>query len=169
MIPKVRLLLVLSLIALLTNACKKDSDEPSSYVKFKKDGVWETSVGYGRIYTDPQSLFSTITIYGIPKDSSKILTINLRTDNPNILTGTFNNNSPGSLVYIVYEDKASGNTFITSNAPTMPPVKYAVTITSVTSTTITGYFTGNYLYDLFSSIPKTVNITEGEFKVTRFM
>jgi hypothetical protein len=50
------------------------------------------------------------------------------------------------------------------------PSKFVISITSITSTQIKGTFTGNYLYDDFSSSDPdggVVPVTEGEFQVKR--
>jgi len=51
-----------------------------------------------------------------------------------------------------------------------PSAKFIINVTSITSTQISGTFTGNYLYDDFSSGDPdggVIAITEGEFKVKR--
>ncbi len=68
---------------------------------------------------------------------------------------------------IILQNGSSFSNYDISDAPGMLPSKYIFNITSITTTDITGTFTGNYLYDSFGSSASTLDITEGEFNVKR--
>ncbi len=72
--------------------------------------------------------------------------------------------------YLLNPDPSTAKYYDITDAPDKDPSKYIVNITSITPTQIKGTFTGNYLYDNFSSDDPDggiVNITEGSFQVKR--
>ena len=169
-------LLLLSLV-LLTFSCKKDSTSKTnsdSYVKIKKNGTWVTYAGLGELGPDlGNASLTDLGVSGSSSDGKEVFNIDIQMDGSTVNTGTYSSD-----VYTPYNVDVSLTTSVGSDlksydvedALNMPAAKYIINITSITTAQITGTFTGNYLYDDFSSGDPdggVLPITEGEFKVRR--
>ena len=169
-------LLLLSLV-LLTFSCKKESTSKSdsdSYVKIKRNGAWITYPGLGELGPDlGNAALTDLGINGSTSDGKEVFNISIQMDGPNITTGTYSTDVYTPYYVVVSLTTTVGSTlkhYDVEDALNMPSAKYTVNITSITSTQISGTFTGNYLYDDFSSDDPdggVIPITEGEFKIKR--
>lgn len=170
---KLRVLLLLCTIITLTNACKKDGGtEFSSYVKIKKDGVWTTYQGLGELGPDLANPTKTdLGISATSADYSFTFDISIQINGNNFTTGTYNTDT--QTPWVLLSAMLGSNTgnlkhFSPEDVTGKPHSYYTVTITSITSTTISGTFAGNYIsYTPGGGTPEVLNITEGEFKVNR--
>jgi len=169
-------LLLLSLV-LLTFSCKKDPTskaDSDSYVKIKKNGTWITYAGLGELGPDlGNASLTDLGVSGSTSDGKEVFNITIQMDGPDLTTGTYLSD-----VYTPYVVDVSLTTGAASalkyydveDALNKPSAKFIINVTSITSTQISGTFTGNYLYDDFSSGDPdggVIAITEGEFKVKR--
>ncbi len=167
-------LLLLSLVFVVFS-CKKDSHstDSDSYVKINVNGNWVTYKGLGELgpdLDDPTKI--DLTISGVSADNKNNFSISIQLDGNNFPTGTY---SSDQSQYWMPIDFMTGNgsdlkDYDISDVTGMDPSKYTVNITSISSSEITGTFTGNYLYSSFNDTDPDggiVYITEGEFKVKR--
>ena len=161
---------------LLFASCKKDStDSNSSYVKFKKNGEWITYKALGELGPDlGDATLTDLGVTGYSDDKKNGFDITIQVKGTAFNTGSYSSdNYPDVYMPISYSENPDASTvkyYDIEDALNMPPSKYVVNISSITSTTITGTFTGNYLYDSFSADDADggiVKITEGEFQVKR--
>lgn len=170
-------LLILSL-ALLFFSCKKESNSsntPDSYVKIKKDGNWITYPAVGELGVDLNDDTKTnFSISASSTDQKEYFSMDIQIDGSILPIGTYSSDvySPYFVFvnFILTPDPSTAKNYSNDDAPTSGPSKYVINITSITSTELKGTFTGNYLYDDFSSGDANggvVQITEGEFKVKR--
>lgn len=168
--------LLLVALILLFASCKKDpADSNSSYVKFKKNGEWITYKAVGELGPDLFTASLTdLGVTGYSDDQKNSFDITIQIDVTTFNAGTYSSDQyPDVYMLIDYSENPDPSTikyYEIDDALNMPPSKYTVIISSITSTTIKGTFTGNYLYD--SSYDDDadggiVKITEGEFQVKR--
>ena len=172
-----KLLLYSSVILLMISgvSCKKDSDAPAYYFKFKLDGNWvtyKTVAGeYGPDLADPN--FTDLAVTAWSDDQKDIFSLAIQVDGPNLPTGTYDSDNPDywtPIDWMTGANTAAMRAFHISDEPTMAPSKYTITITSITDTELRGSFTGNYLYDDMATDPNDAVrlITEGEFVAKRY-
>jgi hypothetical protein len=169
--------LLLLLLVVLTFSCKKDATskaDSDSYVKIKKNGAWITYAGLGELGPDlGDASLTDLVVSGASADGKEVFNISIQMDGPDLTAGTYSSD-----VYTPYNVDVSLTTgggsapkdYDVEDALNKPSAKYIINITSITSTQISGTFTGNYLYDDFSSNDPdggVIPITEGEFKVKR--
>lgn len=169
--------LLLVALILLFASCKKDpADSNSSYVKFKKNGEWITYKGLGEVGPDlGDATLTDLGVNGYSDDQKNIFSISIQVTGNTFNTGTYTSDKyPEYYMIVDYSENPDPSTikyYDITDALNMPPSKYTVNISSITSTTITGTFTGNYLYDNFHDDDDAdggiVKITEGEFQVKR--
>jgi hypothetical protein len=156
----------------LFSSCKKDSDSDSYYFRIYQDGAWktypQTAGEYGPDLLDP-SLYDMV-VRGQNQNGTDIFDLTLQRPGA-IPAGTYHTDNyvdywaDLNLIKINGSDLSSWGV---NDAPSMPPSKYSIIITSITDDAITGSFSGNYLHEDFSgSTPPTLNITQGEFRVKR--
>jgi hypothetical protein len=162
--------IVLLLVFFSFFSCKKNSGNADYYVKFKLNGswvTWKTVVGE----LGPDLANSAYTDFGITAndDAQKnVLDISIQINGSNFTTGSYDSDNGNYLVVMSYlKDANTANMkyFDITDAPSLAPSKYTITVSSITSTELRGTFSGNYLCDYNSS--ETMNITEGEFFVKR--
>ncbi len=169
-------LLLLSLV-LLAFSCKKDStsSDGDSYVKFKMNGTWITHKGLGELGPDlGDNTKIDFGVTGNSTDGKDIFDISIQLDGNNFPTGNYSSdNYPQQYVLVSFMTNPNPSTmkhYDINDAMGREPSKYVINITSITPTELKGTFTGNYLYDDFSSTDANggvIQITEGEFKVKR--
>ena len=170
--------LLILLLALLFFSCKKESNSPNtpdSYVKIKKDGNWITYAAVGELGVDLDDDTKTnFSISASSTDQKEFFSTDIQIEGSNLPTGTYSSDvySPYFVLvnYALTPDPSTIKNYSNDDAPNKGTSKYVINITSITSTELSGTFTGNYLYDDFSSADANggvVQITEGEFKVKR--
>ncbi len=148
--------------------CKKSSGD-GYYVKLKINGswiTWETAIGeLGPDFADPAKTDFGVTANNDSQDDVFDLTIQI--NGSNFTTGTYASDNLNYYIVIDYLKDASGNAkfYQISDAPGRPACKFTVNVTAITSTTLKGTFTGNYLYDDIDD--ESLELTEGEFFVRR--
>src|ERR1043166_2334663 len=162
----------LGLLAVISffSCSKGSSDKADYYVKLKIDGNWITwKVVTGELGADLAD--ASKTDFGITanNDAMKdVFDISIQVTGSIFNTGTYESDSPNYLALVSYaKDVGTGNSkyFDIEDAPTGAPSKYTINVNSITSTTLRGTFTGNYL--LHSNSGEIMNLTEGEFFVQR--
>ena len=169
--PKLLHLLLFASIVFTAFSCKKDDAKSDYFFKITKDGV-ETSYPIvagelGPDLADPS--FTDLGIRGQSENGNDILDLTIQVTGKTFSTGTYSSDNPDYQVIFSYLVK-SGNSlsnYDISDATGRAPSKYIVTITSITSDEITGNFTGNYLYDDFSTSAGIFEIPKGSFHVKR--
>ena len=165
------------LLIIVAASCKKDSTSSNndSYVKFKLNGNWVTYKGLGELGPDLGDTSKTdLGVDGYSDDKKSTFSISIQIDGSDLKTGTYSSDQYQQYYmivdYLLNPDPSTAKYYDITDAPNKDPSKYIVTITSITPTQIKGTFTGNYLYDNFSSDDPDggiVNITEGSFQVKR--
>jgi hypothetical protein len=172
-------LLLYSLMAVLLvsgYSCKKnDSDDtPAYYMKFKLAGNWITYKNaisnYGPDLSDPS--LTDLVVNG--DDGKDVLSLAIQVNGSTIPSGTYDTDNSNYWATIDWTVNGTNGprVYDVDDAPTMPPSKYILKITSITETEIRGTFTGNYLYDYWANDPDDLTdamrqITEGEFVAKR--
>lgn len=164
------LLLCLSAV-MLFSSCKKDSDN-DYYFRIYQDGAWKsypvTAGEYGPDLGNPSLM--DMVIRGQNQSGSDLMDILIQRPT-NIPTGIYDTDNGVDYFADIHLMKTDGTDLFSwgiSDAPSLPPSKYSITITSITDDAITGTFTGNYLHDDFATTnPPTLHITQGEFRVER--
>jgi hypothetical protein len=170
-------LLLLSLV-FVAFSCKKASHSNTysdSYAKIKKNGTWITYVGLGELGPDLGDNTKTdLGVSGSSTDMKDAFNISIQIDGSNFTTGNYSSDiSTPYYLLVSLTSNPDPNTikaYEVEDAANKAPSKYTISITSITSSQIKGTFTGNYLYDNFSSGDAdggVVEITEGEFQVKR--
>lgn len=170
---RISCLLLLCSIIFLAGSCKKDNDS-AYFFRIKKDGNWidyKTVAGeYGPDLGNAS--LTNLGVRGQNADASEVMDITIQVDGSSVPNGTYHSDEFSSnyqtSMSVVLQTGSSLSWYDVTDAPSMPPSKYSFTITGVTDDAISGRFTGNYLYDDFStSGTGTLAITEGEFHVKR--
>lgn len=165
--------LPLALVAgvLSLSSCKKDSDTASSenYLKLKVNGSWVTwnkvNSELGKDLLDATK--TNFTLMGSDDAVNTVFDISVQVDGSNLGSGTYS--SDNYYLPVTYTTNATSTNFKSySNSGYIegkPEPKYTLTITSVSSTSVSGKFTGNLLIEDFDN--SFVEITEGEFVAPR--
>ncbi|MEP6950627.1 MAG: hypothetical protein ABI863_15185 [Ginsengibacter sp.] len=171
-----RNLLLLFLIC-IAFSCKKDShsDSNDSYVKIKKNGTWITYTGLGELGPDLGDNTKTdLGVSGSSTDMKEAFNIAIQLNGSNFTTGNYSTDVFDPYYALVSltlnPDPSTLKAYDVEDATGKAPSKYTISVTSITTTQIKGTFTGNYLYDNFSSGDAdggVVEVTEGQFQVKR--
>jgi hypothetical protein len=162
-------ILLLAIVSFFS--CKKDSSSSDYYVKFKLNGNWVTwkKVVAGEL--GPDLADPTKTDFGVTANDdaiNNVLDISIQVNSTNFATGSYDSDNSNYWVVVSYmkdANTANMKLFDITDAPSQPPSKYIVNVTSITPTELKGTFTGNYLSDWNTG--EMMNITEGEFFVKR--
>ena len=161
--------LAISALTIVFISCKKNSDH-DYYVKLKINGnwiTWKTVAGeLGPDLGDPSKTDFGVTANN--DNSTDIFDISVQVDGSSFNTGSYASDNNSYLVLVSYAKDVtspSGKFYDIIDAPTGPPSKYTINVSSITSTELRGSFTGNYLTEFISG--ETLNVTEGEFFVKR--
>lgn len=169
---KLSYLLLACSMLFLFSSCKKDGSD--YYFKIKKNGTWmeykDVAGEYGPDLADPS--YTGLVVRGQNGDATEIFDIAIQNEASSIPNGNYASDNFTSTYYVIadlfIQNGSDLHNYDISDAPSMAPSKYVITISSITNDAITGSFTGNYLYDDFATTnPETIAITEGEFKVKR--
>lgn len=162
---------LLLLVSLILLSCKKDKNADDSYfVKIKKDGTWISfpSVS-GELGPDLlNASYTNLGIAAVTTDRKERFDLIIQVEGSNLATGVYKSLQSSSSVNIQYtyiDNSSSVFDYMIGNAPGRPQCSYTVNINEITSTSIRGNFTGNYLSDVMHD--GILEITEGEFYVKR--
>jgi hypothetical protein len=162
-------------VAISLISCKKDNaatnNTPGSYYfTITKNGATESfTTPSGGIGTDPFDNTKTeLSVEGVTGVTDAFsISIDLPIGST-FHTGTYNSDTTYSYQMSANEAMYTAGynyDIADSSYPVVVHSKYILTITSITPTTITGTFTGNYLYDYSDAL--SVNITQGSFNILR--
>ena len=161
----------LLLVSLILVSCGKDKNAEDSYfVKIKKDGTWISfpSVS-GELGPDLfNASYTNLGIAAVTTDRKERFDLIIQVNGSNFTTGVYKSLNSYSYVDIQYtyiDNTSSVFNYMIDNALGRPQCAYTVNITEITSTSIRGNFTGNYLSDVMHD--GVLEITEGEFYVKR--
>lgn len=163
-------------LAVSTFSCSKKSDSSGdSYVKFKLNGEWVTYDGLGELGPDlGNATLTDLGVTGTSKDRKNTFDISIQINGSDFKTGLYASDQYPDyqllVDYLVNPDPNTMKYYEIDDALGLAPSKYTVHISSITPTQIKGTFTGNYLYDNFSSGDPDggiAYITEGQFQVKR--
>lgn len=156
--------------AILFLSCTKSSGlsnaEGGYYIKFKIKNEWVLwRVVASDIDDDPDNeSVSDLVIAGQADDNSAALQLRIQMDGP-ITAGEYSSDERHMpILYLKlapeFQSYALGSSTGMSNS------KYVITISSITDSTVSGRFTGNYLENKL--VPDdVVEITEGQFNMLR--
>ena len=161
----------LLLVSLILVSCGKDKNAEDSYfVKIKKDGTWISfpSVS-GELGPDLfNASYTNLGIAAVTTDRKERFDLIIQVEGSNFATGVYKSLQSSSSVNIQYtyiDNSSSVFDYMIDNTPGRPQSSYTVNINEITSTSIRGNFTGNYLSDVMHD--GVLEITEGEFYVKR--
>jgi hypothetical protein len=167
-------------ISIIAISCKKETESSNNtdyFVKIKKDGVWlnfptaNIAGELGPDGFDPANL--DLGVAAQTADGTQRLDLTVQIVATSFPTGTYHSSDlvQHPYVQISYVHQPSINTtpvfYDIESADGMAPSAYTVNVTEITSTTLRGNFTGNYLASSFGGSNVTTAITEGEFFVKR--
>jgi hypothetical protein len=161
--------LLAALILVSFSSCSKEGTDENYYLTFKKDGTEVSWTGFAKGEIGPDGFDSSLVDLGVTgqsPDGAERFDITLQKSGTNFSTGMYHTDS----MYIVMGYITSFNTVTPKiyrlgfNETYTEFSSYHVNITSITSTSIQGTFSGNFLS---TDNGQMVNITEGSFRVKR--
>ena len=168
------LLALLGIVLLFTTSCKKESKNDGNtdyYVKIKKNGAWVSFPAVaGELGPDlGNSALIDLGVTAASTNGNERFDLTVQLSGTTFPIGTYTSDNPNyqTDVTFVLDNAADLSYYDIGDAPNLAPSKYTINITAITAETLTGTFTGNYLYDSFANTGAVVNITEGEFYVKR--
>jgi hypothetical protein len=166
-----RSIFILLATATLYLSCNKDSGlsnaESGFYLKFKMKNEWVLwRVVTSDIATDPDHEGANdLVIAGQADDNSAALQLRIEMSGSPITTGDYSSDQR-HMPILYFKLTPEFQAYSIGSASGMENSKYVVTISSITDSTVSGRFTGNYLENKL--IPDdVVQITEGQFNMRR--
>jgi hypothetical protein len=158
--------------AILFLSCKKDSGlsnaESGYYLKFKMKDQWILwRVVTSDIATDPDNEGENdLVIAGQADDNSAALQLRIQMNGGAPITAGDYSSDDRHMPILYLKLTPEFQAYSIGSATGMENAKYVVTISSITDSTVSGHFSGNYLENKL--VPDDiVQITEGQFNMLR--
>jgi hypothetical protein len=169
MIKKYLVVLISVLILVSCNKDEAQTENKGYYVKYKLNGTQVLSTGQNYAFVRPNETIAGKIDFGLSSqtnDFKHAFNLYIQKD-ASIATGTYDQNGSYYMHADYFENAGmvTEKTFTSETGPGMPPYTLTIVITSITPASISGSFTGNYLYDQVNN--SSIQITEGEFFVKR--
>jgi hypothetical protein len=157
--------------AIIFLSCNKNSDlsnaESGYYIKFKMKEEWVLwRVVASDIANDPDNEGQNdLVIAGQADDNSAALQLRIQMNGSPITAGDYSSDQRHMpILYLKLTPEFQS--YALGSASGMANSKYVITISSITDSTVSGRFTGNYLENKLVS-DDVVQITEGQFNMLR--
>jgi hypothetical protein len=158
--------------AILFLSCKKNSDlsnaESGYYLKFKMKGEWVLwRVVTSDIAADPDNEGQyDLVIAGQADDNAAALQLRIQMNGSAPITAGDYSSDERHMPILYLKLTPEFQAYSIGSATGMENSKYTITISSITDSTVTGRFTGNYLENKL--VPDDiVEISEGQFNMRR--
>lgn len=159
-------------VLILSLSCSKTSSfresESDFFLKFKINGNWVTwTKVLGELAPHLADASKTdLSVTGQSDDKKAVLDITIQVDGSAVKAGSYSSDEYRLPIIYASGGGTATDSYTLGSIEGRDQSRYTVTITSITETTISGTFAGNYLESEMQE-NSAIEITEGQFMVLR--